>query len=122
MQLVSEGDSILTQALGFPAGSEVKASPRNAGDLGSIPGSGRSPGERNGNPLHYSCLRSPQRSLVGYSLWGCKESDSTERLNSVNKRTSKEWCRVQKFEMGAWKLCILLKLLIFYLANVNWHP
>ena len=41
---------------GFPCGSEGKASARNAGDLGSIPGSGRSPGEGNGNPLWYSCL------------------------------------------------------------------
>ena len=41
---------------GFPGGSEVKASDSNAGDLGSIPGSGRSPGEGNGNPLQYSCL------------------------------------------------------------------
>ena len=40
-------------------GSEVKASARNAGDLGSIPGLGRSPGERNGNPLQYSCLENP---------------------------------------------------------------
>ena len=41
---------------GFPGGSEVKASACNAGDLGSIPGLGRSPGEGNGNPLQYSCL------------------------------------------------------------------
>ena len=40
----------------FPGGSEVKASAWNAGDPGSIPGSGRSPGEVNGNPLYYSCL------------------------------------------------------------------
>ena len=39
--------------MGFPGGSEVKASACNAGDLGSIPGSGRSPGEENGNPLQY---------------------------------------------------------------------
>ena len=43
----------------FPGGSEVKASAQNAGDLGSIPGSGRSPGEGNGNPLQYSCLENP---------------------------------------------------------------
>ena len=42
--------------MGFPGGSEVKASACNAGDLGSIPGLGRSPGEGNGNPLQYSCL------------------------------------------------------------------
>ena len=40
----------------FPGGSDVKASACNAGDLGSIPGSGRSPGEGNGNPLQCSCL------------------------------------------------------------------
>ena len=42
--------------VGFPGGSEVKASASNAGDLGSIYGSGKSPGEGNGNPLQYSCL------------------------------------------------------------------
>ena len=40
----------------FPSGSEVKASACNAGDLGLIPESGRSPGEGNSNPLQYSCL------------------------------------------------------------------
>ena len=44
---------------GFPGGSEVKASAWNAGDPGLIPGSGRSPGEGNGNPLQYSCLENP---------------------------------------------------------------
>ena len=42
--------------MGFPGGSDGKKSACNAGDLGSIPGSGRSPGEGNGNPLQYSCL------------------------------------------------------------------
>ena len=43
----------------FPGGSVGKESACNAGDLGSIPGSGRSPGEGNGNPLQYSCLGNP---------------------------------------------------------------
>ena len=43
----------------FPDGSEGKEFACNAGDLGSIPGLGRSPGEGNGNPLHYSCLENP---------------------------------------------------------------
>ena len=55
--------------LGFPGGSEVIASAWNAGDLGSIPGLGRSPGEGNG------------KSLVGYSPWGPKELDTTERFH-----------------------------------------
>ena len=45
--------------INFPGGSGGKASAYNAGDLGSIPGSGRSPGEGNGNPLQYSCLENP---------------------------------------------------------------
>ena len=48
--------------------------------MGSIPGSGKSPGVGNGNPPQYSCLENPhgERSLVGYSPWGRKESDTTE--------------------------------------------
>ena len=45
--------------LDFPGSSDGKASARNAGDLGSIPGSGRSPGEGDGNPLQHSCLENP---------------------------------------------------------------
>ena len=44
---------------GFPGGAEVKVSACNSGDLGSISGSGRSPGEGNGNPHQYSCLENP---------------------------------------------------------------
>ena len=43
----------------FPGGSVVKNPPANTGDADSIPGSGRSPGEGNGNPLQYSCLENP---------------------------------------------------------------
>ena len=45
--------------MGFPSGSDSKASVCNAGDLGSIPGLGRSPGKGNGSPLQYSCLEKP---------------------------------------------------------------
>ena len=51
---------------GFPGGSEVKASASNAGDLGLIPGWGRSLGEGNGNPLQYSCLENP---MDGGAWW-----------------------------------------------------
>ena len=51
---------------GFPGGSEVKVSARNAGDMGLIPGSGRSPGEGNGNPLQCSCLENP---MDGGAWW-----------------------------------------------------
>ena len=55
---------------------------KNAGDPGSIPGSGRSPGEGNGNLLQYSCLENfhQQRSLVSCGRWGRKESDMIESL------------------------------------------
>ena len=58
------------------SGSEVKASACNAGDLGSIPGSGRSPREGNGNTLQYSCL---ENSMDGGASWNRQESDTTER-------------------------------------------
>ena len=84
----------------------IKNPPASAGDLrdvGSIPGSGQSPGGEHGNPLQYSCLENPmdrgawwakvhgvakslenphgKRSLVGYSPCGHKESDTTEQLS-----------------------------------------
>ena len=67
---------------GFPGGSDGKESACDAGDLGSIPGLGRSSGERNGYTFWYSCLENPhgQRILAGYSPWGCQESDTMERL------------------------------------------
>ena len=55
----SLGSPHLLKVTEFPGGSEVKASACNAGDLGSTPGLGRSPGEGNGNPLQYSCLENP---------------------------------------------------------------
>ena len=54
----------------------------DTGDWGSIPGSGRSPGGGHGNPFQYSCLENSmdRGSLVGYSPWGHKESDTTEAI------------------------------------------
>ena len=74
----------LTQALDpchHPRGSNGKESVRSAGNPGSIPGSGRSPGEGNGSPLQYFHLENPTHRgiLVGYSPWGRKECDRTER-------------------------------------------
>ena len=64
---------------GFPGGSEGKVSACSAGDPGSIPGSGRCPGEGIGNPLQYLPGESHgQRNLVGYSPQGRQESDTTE--------------------------------------------
>ena len=64
---------------GFPGGSEDKASACNAGDPGSIPGLGRSPGEGNGNPLQYSCLENPMdRGAWQATVHRVAESDTTE--------------------------------------------
>ena len=66
---------------GFPGGSDGKEYTCDAGDVGSIPGSGRSPGEGNGNPFQFlpGEFRG-QRSLAVYSPWSYKELDTTEQL------------------------------------------
>ena len=65
--------------LGFPGGSESKESACSAGDTGSIPGSGRSPRDGNGNLLQYSCLGNPLEEEPGWlhSMWSQKELDMT---------------------------------------------
>ena len=87
-------DMNMSKLQGFPGGSDGKESTCNMGDLGSIPGSGRSPGGWHGNPVQYSCLENPhgQRSLIGYSPWGCTESDTIEMS---------KWQEIVE-ERGAW--------------------
>ena len=63
---------------GFSGGSLVKNLPANAGGMVSIPGSGRSPGEGNGNPLQYSCLQNP----MDRGAWQGTELDMTEHTYS----------------------------------------
>ena len=69
----------------FPRWFMAKNSPVNAGDVGSIPGSGRSPGEGNGNPFQYSCLGNP----MDREAWQAtvhvvvKESDTTNNLTTT---------------------------------------
>ena len=67
--------------LGFPCGSAGKESACNAGDLGSIPGLGRSPGEGKGYPLQRSGLENSMDCIVR----GVAESDTTERLSRTTK-------------------------------------
>ena len=61
----------------------------NAGDLGSIPGLGRSPGGGHGNPLQNSCLENPhgQRSLASYRLWSHKELNTAEAIDQTHRLT-----------------------------------
>ena len=80
----------------------VKNPPANAGDagdMGSIPGSGRFPGGGKGNPLQNSCLEYPmnKRSLAGYSPRGLKESGMTERL-SIHTRKGIVWYFIAHIE------------------------
>ena len=65
--------------LGFPGVSMIKNLPASVGDVGSIPGLGRSPGKGNSNPLQYSCLGNPMgREACWASVHGVvKESDTT---------------------------------------------
>ena len=66
-------------------GTDGKASTCNAGDLGSVPGWGRSSGGGHGNPLQYSSLENPhgQRGLVDYNPWGRRALDMTDRLRTT---------------------------------------
>ena len=68
-----------TNSKGFPGGSVVKNPPANAGDVGSIPGSERPPGEGNGNPLQYSCMGNPMDRGAWWAVVHgvAKESDTT---------------------------------------------
>ena len=84
----------------------VKKSGCNAGDPGLIPGLGRSPGEGNGYPHQYSCL---ENSMVrGYSPWGHKESDMTERITlslfTFSKRKGKQTVEVIVYISPKWIL------------------
>ena len=80
--------------MAFPGGSDGKESACEAGDLGFIPGSGRSPGEGNDHPLQHSSLENPhgQRSLAGHSARGRKQSDTTEGLTLPPQEPIIEQC------------------------------
>ena len=71
---------------GFPGRSVVKNPPANTGNAGLIPGSGRFPGEGNGNPLQYYCLENPMDRGVWWAIAHgvTKESDTTLLLNNNN--------------------------------------
>ena len=73
-------------SMGYPDGSDDTESACHVEHEGLIPGLGRSPGGGHGSPLQYSCLENPhgQRSMRGYSPWGCTESDMTEQLSTAH--------------------------------------
>ena len=84
----------------FPGGTVIKNLPANTGDsrdTGLIPQSGRSLGRGNGSPLQYSCLGKAhgQRSLVGYSRGGPKDSGTTEHMNAL-------WACLSRISLSLW--------------------
>ena len=74
-----ETGSANQQGGGFPIGTMVENPPANAGDAGSIHGSGRSPGEGNGNPLQYSCLGNP----MGRGAWWTTVHEISKELDTT---------------------------------------
>ena len=120
---------------GFPDGTAVKNPPASAGDTrdtGLIPGSGRSPGKGNGNLFQYSWHGKfhGQRSLVGYSPCGCKESDTSEQLNThthTHTHTDNEIPEPSLSELSvadtisvALGEIILVRLIIFPKVHKHW--
>ena len=82
----------LSDSWDFPGSWTDKESTCNVGDMGLIPGLGRSPGGGHGNPLQYSCLENPHghSSLGDYSLWGWKELDTTEWLSAAPRNPASD--------------------------------
>ena len=91
-------DNMRIYYMGFPGGSEGKASTCIAGDLDSIPGSGRFPWRRKWHPtpVFLPGKSHGQRSLVGYSPWGHKESDTTEWLHFQRENRASQVALVAK--------------------------
>ena len=79
---------LLTPLWGFFVGSVVKNLPAYVGDMGSIPGWGRSPGEGNGNPLQYSCLENPMGRGV---WWAAVPGVARDRIWLCNWTTPPSW-------------------------------
>ena len=109
--------------MGFPGGSDGKASACNAGDLGSIPWSERSPGEGNGNPLQYSCLK---HSMDGGAWWATVHAitKSHTRLNDWAAATKihTQNLALKFISDNNVKISILLRVWyqLIILSNANW--
>ena len=105
------------QHQGFPGGLHGKESAYQAGELGLIPGSGRCPGEGNGNPLQYSCLENP---MDRKSWWAtvhgvAKRHDQVTNTlifhYSIQQRALADWLR-RSLEKGGQSWCVLFALLL----------
>ena len=112
---------------GFPGGVVVKNLPANTGDardMGSIPGSGRSPGVGNGNPLQYSCLVNPmdRGAWWGYSPWGCRVGPDWARTQALTIH-SLSWSRKpDKSSLDGWLQLLCSKNVFSWGGDVTkWH-
>ena len=98
--------------LGFPGGSAVKNPPTSAGDVGSIPGLGRFPGEGNGNPLQYSYLGNPMARGIRQALWSHGVTKSQTWFS--NETTTTKCClSFRMFLAHLERMCVCLFVLIW---------
>ena len=102
-------------SLGFPSGSDGKESACSAGDPGSIPGSRRSPGEGNGNPLQYSCLKNPMDGGVWQATVHEVAKSQTQLSDFICFLLVKKQSPASK-TVWKWCLCYINQILIFSLA------
>ena len=103
--------------ISLPGCLSGKEFPANAEDAGLIPESGRSHGEGNDNPLHYSYLGNPtDRSLVGYSPRGRKESNTTDRLNNIGGDCFGYWLLE-----NWWIFYVLIYVSFSSILQYSWH-
>ena len=101
--------------MNFPGGSDGKASAYNVGDLASIPGLGRSPGEGNGSPLQYSCLGNPIEGGAWYFIVHGVAKNMTEQLHfHLHARYNSFSCCLETiFKYKNYSIKILIKSVIF---------
>ena len=95
----------MCQVKGFIGGSDGKVSACNAGDLGSIPGSGRSPGEGNGTPLQYSFLENP---MNRGAWWATVHGVAKSRTRLSDFTTTATYARLKHPNVTVSTLCIIL--------------
>ena len=79
--------------MGFPGGSDSKESACNAGDLGSIPGLGRSPGGGHGNPFQYSCLENP----MDRGVWWATVHGVAKSWTQLKELNNCKQCHLQQY-------------------------
>ena len=114
---------VLSAKWGFHGGSHRKESACNVGDLGSICGSGRSPGEGNGYPLQYSCLGNVMdRGVWPATVHGtAKESDTTQQLNNKNSSWFIPSCQFQVYSKVIQLYINICPLFFRFFAHIGYY-